>query len=123
MNGSGAASGGSSKSNAFGTLANNLYNIVDVTNYRAGTGSSLVQNTNVSPYSTGTPDGISSAIGFNGNIVQGYISCSDKGGDNNVASNVNTNLTFNINLANISNTTGITTYTPSVSFGTWGYTG
>ena len=122
LSGSGAATGGTPKSNAFGTLANGVSASVNQSNYRAGTGSDQVQTTSVTPYNSGTADGISVSLSFNGSIVQGYISCSDKGGDNNVASNVDIDLTFYINLLNISNTTGISTYTPVVSFGSWAYT-
>jgi hypothetical protein len=124
MNGSGAASGGSSKSNAFGSLANGVGISVSQGNYRGGTGDSQNQTTGVDPYSTGTPDGISVSFDApSGSSISFNITCSDKGGDNNVASNVDINLTFYINLLRISNTSGISTYTPSVSFGSWSYSG
>ena len=124
MAGSGAASGGSSKSNAFGSLANGVGISVSQGNYRGGTGASQSQTTGVSPYSTGTPDGISVSFGApSGSSISFNITCSDKGGDNNVASNVGTALTFYINLVRISNTSGISTYTPSINFGSWSYAG
>jgi hypothetical protein len=124
MAGSGAASGGSSKSNAFGSLANGVDISVSQGNYRGGTGASQSQTTGVSPYSTGTPDGISVSFGApSGSSISFNITCSDKGGDNNVASNVDTALTFYINLVRISNTSGISTYTPSINFGSWSYSG
>jgi hypothetical protein len=122
LSGSGAASGGTPKSNAFGTLANGVSASVNQSNYRAGTGSDQAQTTGVSPYSSGTADGISVSLSFNGSIVQGYVSCSDKGNDGTVASNVDIDLTFYINLLNISNTAGISAYTPTVSWGAWVYT-
>ena len=122
MSGSGATSGGSSKSNAFGSLASGVAMTLTRDNYRGGTGTSQSQTTTTSPYSTGTPDGISVSFGTpSGTSISFNITCSDKGNDGSVASNVDTALTFYINLLRISNTTGITTYTPSVSFGSWSY--
>ena len=111
-----------SKSNAFGSLANGVAMTLTRDNYRAGTGTSQNQTTTTSPYSAGTPDGISVSFGApSGSSISFNITCSDKGNDGSVASNVNIALTFYINLQRISSTTGITTYSPSVSFGSWSY--
>ena len=122
MSGSGATTGGTPKSNAFGSLASGVAMTLTRDNYRGGTGTSQSQTTTTSPYDAGTPDGISVSFGTpSGTSISFNITCSDKGNDGNVASNVDTALTFYINLLRISNTTGITTYTPSVSFGSWSY--
>jgi hypothetical protein len=128
ITGSGAATGGSSKSNAFGTLANALSLSLTQSNYRGGTGASQTQTTTVSPYSTGTADNIAVSFGVPGSTSVSFsIVCSDKGGDdgdNNsvvVASNIDIDLTFYVSASNVSNTSGITTYTPTVSYGSWSY--
>jgi hypothetical protein len=124
LSGSGAATGGTPKSNAFGTLANGVSNTYNRTNYRTtGDPGTQSQYTGTSPYSLGgDPDGVFATItAIGANVFNGSIQCRDKGGDGNVASNVDINLTFYINLLNISNTTGISTYTPSVSWGAWSY--
>jgi hypothetical protein len=122
MSGSGATSGGTPKSDAFGSLASGVAMTLTRDNYRGGTGTSQSQTTTTSPYNSGTPDGISVSFGTpSGTSISFNITCSDKGNDGNVASNVDTALTFYINLLRISDTTGITTYTPSVSFGSWSY--
>lgn len=122
MSGSGATTGGTPKSNAFGSLATGVTMTLTRDNYRAGTGTSQSQTTTTSPYNAGNPDGISVSFGApSGSSISFNITCSDKGNDGNVASNVDIALTFYINLQRISNTSGISTYTPSVSFGSWSY--
>jgi hypothetical protein len=126
LTGSGAATGGSSKSNAFGTLANGVNLAYTVTNYRNGTGSSQSQNTATAPYSTGTPSNITVTFQVAGASSVGFtIVCSDRGSDDGdadgtvVASNVDIDLTFFGAPQNISNTAGITQYIPTVSFGSF----
>jgi hypothetical protein len=128
ISGTGAATGGSSKSNAFGTLTNALNLNLTQSNYRAATGVTQTQTTTVSPYSTGTADNIAVSLGAPGsNTVSFSIVCSDKGGDDGdangviVPSNIDISLTFSVGPSNVSNTSGITTYTPTVSFGSWSY--
>jgi len=124
LSGSGASTGGTPKSNAFGALANGVSTAYNRTNYRTtGDPGTQSQYTSTSPYSLGgDPDGIFATITAIGtNVFNGSIQCRDKGGDGSVASNVDIDLTFYINLLNISNTTGISAYTPSVSWGAWSY--
>jgi hypothetical protein len=122
MSSGGSASGGSAKSNAWGALANSMSNQVIQSDYRAGTGRDSNVNLGVTPYNQGaTPDGMTFSLSFNGNLLQGYIQCRDKGSDGNVASNVDIPLTFYFEAVTVSNTTGITTYIPSISFGNWSY--
>ena len=123
MSGTGATTGGTAKDNAFGTLATGVSLVFDKTNYRAGTGVSQAQTTNVSPYSTGTPDGITVSIAAPGTNTIGFtITCSDTGDDGSVASNVAIDLTFNAATNDISNTTGIAQHTPTITFATdWSY--
>lgn len=125
LTGSGAATGGTSKSNAFGALANGVNLAYNVTNYRNGTGGSQSQNTATAPYSTGTPSNITVTFAVAGASSVGFtIVCSDRGSDDGdsdgttVASNVDIDLTFFGAPQNISNTAGITQYIPTVSFGT-----
>ena len=130
LTGPGATTGGSSKSNAFGTLATGVGLTYSTANYRAGGGTSQAQTTATSPYSTGsTPSGLTvsfSAPGANsiGFTIVAYDTGSDDGDANGiiVASNVDTALTFNAAPQNISNTAGITQYAPSVAFAAnWSY--
>ena len=131
LTGSGAASGGSSKSNTFGALANGVNLAYTVTNYRNGTGSSQSQNTATAPYSNGTPGNITVSFSVAGaSSVNFTIVCSDRGSDDGdadgtvVASNIDINLDFFAAPQNISNTAGITQYIPTVSFaGSWSYAG
>ena len=113
LSGAGASTGGTPKSNAFGALANGVSTAYNRTNYRTtGDPGTQSQYTSTSPYSLGgDPDGIFATITAIGtNVFNGSIQCRDKGGDGSVASNVDIDLTFYINLLNISNTTGISAY-------------
>jgi hypothetical protein len=119
-----ATTGGTPKSNAFGTLANGAGVNLNLADYRAGTGTSNTQTTGVNPYAQGTADTVSVSFGApSGSTISFTIQLIDKGNDGNVASNVGIALTFYMSLVNISASSGITTYTPSVSFGSWSYSG
>ena len=125
LSGSGQDSSGPSiKSNVFGALANGVSNTYNRTNYRTtGDPGTQSQYTGTSPYSLGgDPDGMFASIfAIGSNQINGSIQCRDKGGDGNVASNVLVDLTFYVNLLNISNTTGISPPTPTVSWQAWSY--
>jgi hypothetical protein len=121
LTGSGSAST-PPKDAAWASLANGVNLTYTRTQYRSSVGNSQSQTTSTSPYSSGTPDGV--VVSFSApttNTITFTITCSDKGNDGSVASNVGINLTFYAAPKNISNTSGITTYIPSVSFGSWAY--
>jgi hypothetical protein len=127
LTGSGDA-GGTDKSAAFRALADAVSLNYTTTNYRNGTGSSQVQTTPTSPYSLGTPSGITVSFSVAGATSIGFtISCYDTGDDDDdggdtVLSNIDVALNFFAAPQLISNTTGITQYTPTVAYsGAWSY--
>jgi hypothetical protein len=128
ISGSGSATGGTAKSNAFGTLANSIFVGCNRFQYRNTVGASQDLTTNVSPYSTGNPSGINVIFAPpTANTFSFVITCTDRGGDDGdadgtaIASNVDTALTFFAGPRNVSTAAGITQYTPSVSFSGWSY--
>jgi hypothetical protein len=131
ITGSGSDGGGTTKSDAFARLANGVDLSYTVSPYRAGTGNSQVQTTAVSPYSISPGGGITVSFGAPATNTIGFsIVCADQGGDDGdadaviVNSNIDVDLTFTMSLLNISNTAGITQYTPTVTFaGAWSYSG
>lgn len=128
LTGSGDA-GGAGKTAAFRALANGVSLNYTVTNYRNGTGSSQVQTTTTSPYSTGSPSGITVSFSVAGASSVGFtIACYDTGNDDGdadgttVSSNIDVALNFFAAPQNISATAGITQYTPTIAFsGAWSY--
>lgn len=113
---------GNPKNDAFIAMVNAVNLAYTRSNYRAGTGTSQSQTTSTSPYSGGTADGVAVTFGIPGaSSISLTVVCADKGGDNNVASNVNTDLGFYIGAQNVSATAGITTYTPTITWGGWTY--
>jgi hypothetical protein len=111
------------KDAAWATLANGVNLTYARAQYRAGIGNSQSQTTTTSPYNAGTPDGLVVSFSVPGASSIGFtITGSDKGNDGSVASNVGIDLTFYAAPLNISNTTGITQYAPTVAFATsWSY--
>lgn len=126
MTGSGDGAGGSDpKSASFRGLANGVGISIAQGNYRGGTAASATYYGSTNPYGYNPirtyNDYIAVSFGApSGTTVSFSIECWDKGRDGSVASNINDNLTFNINRV-LSNTSGITQYNPSVSFGAWTY--
>jgi len=127
ITGSGAATGGSSKSNAFGGLANSISVPINAGTYRAGNGNSQHVDTATAPYSTGTPSNIDVNITKGTASYNFTIVCTDKGGDDGdsdgiiVNSNIDIPLNFTLATNNVSNTTGITKYTPTITVSAWSY--
>jgi hypothetical protein len=127
---SGAATGGTAKSNAFGALANSILVGAARFSYRNNIGASQTLSTNVSPYSTGAASSINVVFAPpTATTFSFVITCTDRGGDDGdfdgttVASNVDTALTFTARPENVSTAAGITQYAPTVSFSGWSYAG
>jgi uncharacterized membrane protein len=98
-------------------MANAVNLPLTVANYRNGTGASQAQTTGTAPYSGGTPSGITVSFSApSGSTTNFTITCTDKGLDGNVASNVGIIITFTLSAQNVSNTTGITQYIPVITF-------
>jgi hypothetical protein len=121
-------SGSNAKTDAFLTMMNNINLTMSPSNYRAGTGVNQVQTTTVAPYSAGTPDSIRVDIfAPSTTTVSFQIQCIDRGNDDGdadaviVYSDILKDLKFYATTNRVSNTTGITRYDPTVSFGSWTY--
>jgi hypothetical protein len=126
MSGSGSGGEGDPKADSFRSLAGSVNISHTQATYRAGSSPTATYFGSTNPYGYAPPgirnNFIQVTLGSPaGNTISFTIVCNDKGNDLLVPSNVGANLTFNINRT-ISNTAGISTYGPSVSFGSWSYT-
>jgi hypothetical protein len=118
--GSGVGGTGDPKSDAFRSMAAAINFTYTKTDFRTGTNKVVTANSPTNPYSG---DYVRVTIGTqSGNRLPFTITCYDKGGDNNAASNVQAGLTFAISRL-LSNTAGITVISPSVDFTPWSYAG
>jgi hypothetical protein len=94
--------------------------------YRVGSAADTTYYMSTNPYGYSPPavknDYVQVTMGApSGNTMSITITLNDKGQDNQVASNCDADLTFTASRI-VSNTTGISTYGPTVTFGTWAYT-
>jgi hypothetical protein len=126
--GSGAASGGSLKSDVWGGLANSINFNHSKGDYRPGAGTYQTVSTTVAPYSSGTPSTLRvDMYGHTSTTIPFQIECTDKGGDDGdsdgitVDSNIDIDLTFYFYAREISNLASITDYRPTISIGGWSY--
>jgi hypothetical protein len=108
-----------------------LVNTVSVSHtkstYRAGSAADTPYYMSTNPYGYSPPaaknDYVEVTMGApSGNTISITITLNDKGQDNNIASNCDADLTFTVGRV-VSNTSGISAYGPSVSFGSWSYAG
>jgi hypothetical protein len=126
MSGSGSGGVGDPKADSFRALAGSVNVSHTQTTYRAGSSPTATYFGSTNPYGYAPPAVKNNFIQVTfgapaGNTISFTIVCNDKGNDLRVPSDVAAALTFNVNRT-ISNTAGITTYGPSVSFGSWSYT-
>jgi hypothetical protein len=126
ITGSSSYTGADPKTLSFANLVKGISVTMNVTNYRGGTSSSATYYGSTNPYGYAPPavknDYIAVTISApSTNTITFSFTCNDKGNDRVVASNCNTDLVFAVNRF-VSNTAGISTYGPSVSFGSWSYT-
>lgn len=125
MTGSSSYAGADPKTLSFANLANGIGITMNASTYRGGAAANATYYGTTNPYGYVPPavrnDYIAVTISPpSGNTMAISIICNDKGQDSVIASNCDTDLVFSVGRV-VSNTTGISAYNPSVSFGAWAY--